>query len=77
VKELIDNCVPKIPHQEFLAFRRRLDDCIPRDLNEHVIVDNYTTHKHSQGAWLARRTRYHIHLLNILDMPRPRLHTMV
>ena len=34
----------------------------PRDLDIHLIVDNYATHKHATvKAWLARRPRYHVH----------------
>jgi len=36
-------CKPRHRHQEFLAFLRRLDDCIPPDLDVHLIVDNYAT----------------------------------
>ena len=32
-------CKPRHRHQEFLAFLRRLDDCIPPELDVHLIVD--------------------------------------
>jgi putative transposase len=55
-------CKPRHRHQEFLAFLRRLDACIPEHLDVHLIVDNYATHKHAKvRTWLARRSRYHIH----------------
>ena len=55
-------CKPRHRHQEFLAFLRRLDDCIPKELDVHLIVDNYATHKHPKvRTWLARRPRYQIH----------------
>jgi putative transposase len=55
-------CKPRHRHQEFLSFLRRLDDAIPADLEVHLIVDNYATHKHPKvRTWLARRTRYQIH----------------
>ena len=36
---------------------------MPRDLDIHLIVDNYSTHKHDKvkKKWLARRPRFHIH----------------
>jgi hypothetical protein len=40
-------------HQEFLQFLRRLDREFPRHLDLHLIVDNYGTHKASQGETLA------------------------
>ena len=55
-------CKPRHRHQEFLAFLRRLDEAIPTDLEVHLIVDNYATHKHPKvRMWLAQRPRYHIH----------------
>ena len=55
-------CKPRHRHQEFLAFLRRLDECIPAELDVHLIVDNYATHKHSKvRRWLAQRPRYQIH----------------
>jgi len=55
-------CKPRHRHQEFLAFLRRLETCIPEELDVHLIVDNYATHKHPKlPTWLAQRPRYHIH----------------
>jgi putative transposase len=49
-------------HQAFLAFLRHIDKNVPDDLDVHLIVDNYATHKHAKVmAWLAKRPRYHIH----------------
>jgi putative transposase len=55
-------CKPRHRHQEFLSFLRRLDASIPEELDVHLIVDNYATHKHPKvRTWLAQRPRYHIH----------------
>jgi transposase len=55
-------CKPRHRHQEFLSFLRRLDAAIPEELNVHLIVDNYATHKHPKvRTWLAHRPRYHVH----------------
>src|SRR5271163_3872620 len=55
-------CKPRHRHQEFLGFLRRLDECIPAELDVHLIVDNYATHKHPKvRTWLAQRPRYQIH----------------
>jgi putative transposase len=49
-------------HQEFLDFLRQIDKQTPPDLDLHLIVDNYTTHKHAKvKAWLARNPRVHMH----------------
>ena len=34
----------------------------PDDLDVHLIVDNYCTHKHTKvKRWLSKRPRYHVH----------------
>src|SRR5512139_2598439 len=39
-------------HQEFLDFLRQIDKQTPPDLDLHLIVDNYVTHKHGKvKAW--------------------------
>jgi putative transposase len=49
-------------HQEFLDFLRQIDQQTPADLELHLIVDNYVTHKHAKvKAWLARHRRFHLH----------------
>ena len=55
-------CKPRHRHQEFLSFLHQLDACIPEQLDVHLIVDNYSTHKHRKvRTWLTQRPRYHIH----------------
>jgi putative transposase len=55
-------CKARHRHQEFLTFLRDLDACVPKDLDVHLIVDNYATHKHAKvRTWLANRPRFHIH----------------
>ena len=49
-------------HVEWLRFLKQLDRETPKDLDLHLIVDNYATHKHAAvKAWLAKRRRFHIH----------------
>jgi len=55
-------CKPRHRHQEFLSFLRSLDACVPAELDVHLIVDNYATHKHPKvRTWLAQRPRFHMH----------------
>lgn len=55
-------CKPRNRHQEFLSFLRRIDKEVPPELDVHLIVDNYCTHKHSKvRSWLAQRPRFHVH----------------
>ncbi len=59
---VLTQCKPRHRHQEFLAFLRHIDANVPADLDVHLIVDNYATHKHARvKAWLANRPRYHVH----------------
>ena len=55
-------CKPRHRHQEFLSFLRSLDGCVPAELEVHLVVDNYATHKHPRvRTWLAQRPRFHMH----------------
>jgi putative transposase len=59
---VIAQCKPHHRHQEFLAFLRHIEANVPAQLDVHLVVDNYATHKHPKvRAWLARRPRWHIH----------------
>jgi len=45
-----------------VSFLRHIEASVPEQLDVHLIVDNYGTHKHPKiKAWLARRARFHIH----------------
>jgi len=47
---------------EFLQFLRLIDNNVPKDLDLHIILDNYSTHKHAKvKAWLASHSRFHFH----------------
>lgn len=49
-------------HQEFLGFLRHIDENVTADLDLHIVLDNYSTHKHANvKGWLARHPRYHLH----------------
>jgi len=59
---VIGECLPRHRHQEYLKFLRKLDRETPSGLDLHLIVDNYSTHKHDDvTAWLAKHKRFHIH----------------
>jgi len=47
---------------EFLGFLRRIQTEVPADLDVHLIMDNYGTHKTRPiRDWLARHPRLHVH----------------
>ena len=45
--EVLTQCWPRHRHQEFLGFLRQIEKSLPEDLDAHLIVNNYCTHKHS------------------------------
>lgn len=62
--EVIGECLPRHRHQEFLKFLKKMDRETPRDLDLHLIVDNYGTHKHPNvKAWLTKHPRFHFHFI--------------
>jgi transposase len=57
-------CMPRHRHQEFLRFLRKMDKSVPAELDIHVILDNYGTHKHDKvERWLKRHPRVHFHFV--------------
>lgn len=59
---LIGTCMPRHRHQEWIKFLKLIDAETPPDLDLHLIVDNYATHKHSKvQLWLKRHRRFHMH----------------
>ncbi len=59
---VIGQCLPRHRHEEFLRFLRTIDRQVPKGLAIHLILDNYSTHKHENvGNWLAKHPRFHLH----------------
>jgi transposase len=47
---------------QFREFLDLIETQVPRDLDVHLIMDNYGTHKTPRiRAWLAKRPRFHVH----------------
>ena len=47
---------------EFLQFLNAIDTSVPADLDIHLIMDNYGTHKTDKiRTWIAARPRFHMH----------------
>jgi transposase len=62
--KLIGECMPRHRHQEWIKFLKRIDAQTPADLDLHLIVDNYSTHKHPRvQSWLKRHPRFHMHFI--------------
>lgn len=59
---VLTQCKTHHRHQEFLQFLRHIDQNVPEDLQIHIVVDNYVTHKHQKvKRWLETHPRYQIH----------------
>jgi len=59
---LIGTCMSRHRHQEWIKFLRMIDQNTPENLDLHLIVDNYATHKHPKvQTWLKRHPRFHMH----------------
>ncbi len=59
---VIGDCMPRHRHQEFIRFLQIINTKTPPDLNLHLIVDNYGTHKHLRvQKWLKRHPRFYLH----------------
>ena len=44
------------------CFPKQIDREVPKDLEIHLIADNYSTHKHRKvEAWLGKHKRFHRH----------------
>src|SRR6202165_4889355 len=60
--QVLTSCKRRHRHQEYLAFLKEVDQSVPPNLDIHLVVDNYATHKHPRvKQWLAAHPRYQVH----------------
>jgi transposase len=60
--KLIARTEERHTHVEWLRFLKQIDRETPKDLDIHLIQDNYATHKHPNvKPWLERHPRFHCH----------------
>lgn len=60
--EVIGECHRRHRSVEFRKFLDRIDRSVPEDLEVHLILDNYGTHKTATiHRWLLRHPRFHLH----------------
>jgi transposase len=61
--QVIGKCFPRHRATEFRRFLDEIEANVPKDLDVHLVMDNYATHKTPLiRAWLAKRPRWHVHL---------------
>jgi transposase len=62
--KVIGQCFARHRHQEFLKFLKRLDAEFPIEMDLHLVMDNYGTHKHPRVQnWLQRHRRFVPHFV--------------
>lgn len=60
---VIGKCYRRHRAVEFRKFLDEIEAAVPADLDVHLVIDNYATHKApTVRNWLNRRPRWHVHL---------------
>jgi transposase len=60
--KLIARTEERHTHIEWLRFLKQIERETPKELDLHLIVDNYSTHKElTVTQWLAKHPRFHVH----------------
>jgi transposase len=60
---VIGKCYGRHRAKEFRKFLDEIEANVPGDLDVHLVMDNYATHKTPLiRNWLAKRPRWHVHL---------------
>src|SRR6202047_3007911 len=60
---VIGKCYGRHRAAEFRKFLDEIEAAVPRDLDVHLVMDNYATHKTPLiRKWLAKRPRWHVQL---------------
>ena len=62
--KVIGSCLPRHRGKEFIQFLHQLEQQVPPELDLHLILDNYSTHKSATvQRWLKpmKRRRFHFH----------------
>ncbi len=62
IGEVTGRCYRRHRLMEFLKFLRVIDRSVPEEMEVHIVLDNYSTHKTALiHNWLLRRPRFHLH----------------
>ena len=60
---IIGKCYRRHRSQEFRRFLDEIEAAVPKNLDIHLVMDNYATHKtQTIRNWLAKRPRWQVHL---------------
>jgi transposase len=62
--KVIGSCKKSHNNQDFLAFLKLIDRRTPKELELHIVLDNYGTHKHKNVTdWLQLHPRFQLHFV--------------
>lgn len=62
--ELLGHCYQRHRSAEFKKFLQEIDKNVPQQLDVHLVLDNYGTHKTKLiHEWLLKRPRFHLHFI--------------
>lgn len=62
--KVIGQCLKRHRHQEFIKFLETIDANTDKKLDLHIVIDNYSTHKHENVKnWLKKHPRFHFHFI--------------
>jgi transposase len=62
--EVLGECLPRHRATEFLVFLKKIDVAVPKHLDVHLILDNYSTHKTAAvQRWLQKNKRFKMHFI--------------
>ena len=60
--EVIGRCYPRHRSVEFRKFLTVIEKKVPKELDIHLVLDNYGTHRTAMiHKWLLRHPRFHLH----------------
>ena len=63
--KVVGQCHARHRHQEWLKFLRQIDREFPPQLDLHLVMDNYGTHKEPHvTAWLKKHRRFKCHFIS-------------
>jgi transposase len=59
---VIGECQARHRAKEFIRFLKRIDRCVEKHLDVHLVLDNYGTHKTPEvKKWLGKHRRFKLH----------------
>src|SRR5215471_7415857 len=59
---VIGECEPRDRAKQFIHFLKRIEQCMPKHLDIHRLLDNYGTHKTpAVKAWFAKHPPFRLH----------------